>query len=286
MSPEQIEGNPADPRADLYCLGLVLYEMLSGQPPFASESPRELLNLHCTQAPPRFTPALAGSLPPGLEALVFELLAKQPDQRPRHAHLVRDRLGALAGGSNHFNAPPVVPMHGFVPAGPAATAPVSHPSSMGTLMLVERAGMAQKRGRTVRLAAAIVGAVAVIGAVSAYFIWDRLVRTDRQAPSVVASEPAEPPAESKRQDTPEPPDEAEPDAEDEKRAEEVRERARREREESEEAVPPPDADDDESGDEGAEEDEEDRGLLRRFGIGREDPPEDPPDSFFGRLRSE
>jgi serine/threonine-protein kinase len=52
MSPEQIEGVPLDPRADLYCLGLLLYEMLAGHPPFSSESPRILLNLHCSELPP------------------------------------------------------------------------------------------------------------------------------------------------------------------------------------------------------------------------------------------
>ena len=55
MSPEQIDATTVDARSDLYCLGLVLYEMLAGKAPFESASPRELLNLQCTAArPPGF----------------------------------------------------------------------------------------------------------------------------------------------------------------------------------------------------------------------------------------
>src|SRR4029079_2473574 len=48
MSPEQIDATGVDARSDLYCLGLVLYEMLLGQAPSVSASPRALLHLRCT----------------------------------------------------------------------------------------------------------------------------------------------------------------------------------------------------------------------------------------------
>jgi serine/threonine-protein kinase len=82
MSPEQIDAGAIDARSDLYSLGLVLYEMLVGRPPFCSASPRELLNLQCTAEPPALPDEVADVLPRGVEDLLFSLLAKKPDQRP------------------------------------------------------------------------------------------------------------------------------------------------------------------------------------------------------------
>jgi eukaryotic-like serine/threonine-protein kinase len=85
MSPEQIDAASIDGRSDLYCLGLILYEMLSGRPPFESPSPRELLNLQCTHAPPPLPEDVRHGLPRGVERLLFELLEKAPDDRPATA---------------------------------------------------------------------------------------------------------------------------------------------------------------------------------------------------------
>jgi serine/threonine-protein kinase len=79
MSPEQIDARAVDARTDLYALGLLLYEMLTGEPPFRSASPRELLNLQCTAEPPPFGDDVQA--PEGVCALVFELL--DPASRTR-----------------------------------------------------------------------------------------------------------------------------------------------------------------------------------------------------------
>jgi len=88
MSPEQLGQLPDDEqldgRADLYCLGVVLYEMLVGVPPFESKTPHGYLMKHLTQAPPAFrelNPEL--SLPDGVEAAVVKALQK--DRRNRYA---------------------------------------------------------------------------------------------------------------------------------------------------------------------------------------------------------
>jgi serine/threonine-protein kinase len=101
MSPEQIDATGVDARSDLYCLGLVLYEMLSGKAPFESASPRELLNLQCTAAPPPLPDDARKSLPKGVERLIFELLQKAPDERPGSADDVLHDLEpfAPAGGA-------------------------------------------------------------------------------------------------------------------------------------------------------------------------------------------
>jgi serine/threonine protein kinase len=85
MSPEQIDAGPIDGRSDLYALGLVFYELVAGRPPFESSSPRELLNLQCTAAPPSLPEPVRRGFPRGLERLMFELLAKSRDERPASA---------------------------------------------------------------------------------------------------------------------------------------------------------------------------------------------------------
>ena len=76
MSPEQIDARPLDERSDLYVAGLLLYEALAGAPPFASSSPRELMNLQCTAEPPPLPEPVRRELPRGVETVLLALLAK------------------------------------------------------------------------------------------------------------------------------------------------------------------------------------------------------------------
>jgi serine/threonine-protein kinase len=92
MSPEQIDAHTIDHRSDLYCLGLVFYELLAGHPPFQSASPRQLLNLQCTSEPPPLPDEVRAGLPKGVEQLLFQLLEKAPEDRPYLAQDVIQRL--------------------------------------------------------------------------------------------------------------------------------------------------------------------------------------------------
>lgn len=95
MAPEQAQGRAVEPRTDLYCLGAMLYEMLTGRPPFVGDDPLAVIAQHvrATPAPPsRYAPAV----PQRLDALVLQLLAKSPEERPPNAGAVRE---ALAGGT-------------------------------------------------------------------------------------------------------------------------------------------------------------------------------------------
>ncbi len=89
MSPEQIEGHTGDGRADLYSLGIVLYEMLTGRPPFDSEDPFAVISKHLTEPVPKLPEALSLYQP-----LIDRTLAKQADERYASA---REMVVALDG---------------------------------------------------------------------------------------------------------------------------------------------------------------------------------------------
>ncbi|HEX2835457.1 MAG TPA: serine/threonine-protein kinase [Thermoanaerobaculia bacterium] len=101
MSPEQLgeleEGEMLDGRADLYSLGVVLYEMLTGVPPFAARTPNGYIVKHLTEAPPPFrsaNPTL--DLPSGLEPIILRALAKRRAQRWSSARELADALTVFA----------------------------------------------------------------------------------------------------------------------------------------------------------------------------------------------
>jgi len=98
MAPEQAVGQSVDGRCDLYALGCVLYVMLVGAPPFNAATPIHVLDLHLDE-PPVPLRAHRDDVPPDLQQLVAELLAKNPADRPATARSVRDRLTAIGGRS-------------------------------------------------------------------------------------------------------------------------------------------------------------------------------------------
>lgn len=91
MAPEQAAGEATtDHRADLYALGVVAYEVLAGQTPFAGRSPQAVMAAHLTETPESLA-ARRPSVPPALAALVMRCLEKRPSDRPQRAEeLVRD----------------------------------------------------------------------------------------------------------------------------------------------------------------------------------------------------
>ncbi len=94
MPPEQALGKPLDARSDLYSLGAMLYEMVTGQPPFRGDDLLSVIAQHVNAIPDAPSKKVAG-LAPELDALIPKLLAKNPEQRPRDAATVRSRLEAI-----------------------------------------------------------------------------------------------------------------------------------------------------------------------------------------------
>jgi serine/threonine protein kinase len=96
MSPEQIQGTAVDHRSDLFSLGIVLYEMLTGKRPFRGEHEAALLweIVHDEPAPPS---SLRSGIPAGLEQITMQLLRKDPAERFQSAGAVADALNAGSG---------------------------------------------------------------------------------------------------------------------------------------------------------------------------------------------
>src|SRR5260221_2587763 len=93
MAPEQAAGQPVDHRADLYSLGLVLYEMLAGKPAFESEDIVGLLSKQLTEPPPSLPPAVGADV----AALVMKLCQKDPAARVESAEALLLEIDAILG---------------------------------------------------------------------------------------------------------------------------------------------------------------------------------------------
>lgn len=159
MAPEQWRGVGVDSRADIYAFGLMIFEMFTGQLPFAGETPASLMFKHLTEAPPLLS-NYRGDLPIGVSAVIAQALAKEPDDRYQTANdLAKDLDSALSG--KVINA--VLPASAGTSV--TAAAPIASMKSLGSTgdtlgTIATQANRGVPRGAVLGIAAA--GVVALI----------------------------------------------------------------------------------------------------------------------------
>lgn len=102
--PEQLRGQPTDARSDLYSLAAMVYELLTGQPPFVHPEPLVIVTRHLTAAP-RPLRELVADLPVAVETVVLQALAKSPDDRFASVEAFARALVAAAGEARDASAP-------------------------------------------------------------------------------------------------------------------------------------------------------------------------------------
>ncbi|HEX8950533.1 MAG TPA: serine/threonine-protein kinase [Polyangia bacterium] len=175
MSPEQLMGAQLDGRSDLYALGILAYELVTGALPFVCKTPGEMITAHLKTMPPPPSQAAPGSgIPPLLDQVILKLLAKKRDDRYRDtaelrgdlARLVRGETGAATAGAS---APPAAGPVVVAPSQPTRNAPSTDRVNPIAGPKEQPAKSGLSRG-TVLLVAGLVLAVAAVVVVVLLFV--------------------------------------------------------------------------------------------------------------------
>jgi eukaryotic-like serine/threonine-protein kinase len=168
FSPEQAAGEPPSPASDVYSLGIVMYEMLTGQLPFSASSSTELARRHrqdMPKAPREINPAI----PPNLELILLKVLAKEPSARYRTA----DQLGrVLTNFMQHPDLAKTVTSQPapFTPSERSESPTTPNPASRPILLELERQEKNPLDIDWITIALGLLALIAVGGLVP-FFLW-------------------------------------------------------------------------------------------------------------------
>jgi beta-lactam-binding protein with PASTA domain/tRNA A-37 threonylcarbamoyl transferase component Bud32 len=161
FSPEQAQGFAVDGRSDVYSLGVVLYEMVTGTPPFTGESPVAVAYKHVREEPEP-PAARTPDLPPDLEQIILTAMAKDPDSRYQTAAELRTDLLRFVRGQPPLGGP----LTGLVADG-TATAAVAPTQAAPVAALDGHDPDEHRRKRRGALVAGILGALVIAGVIIA-----------------------------------------------------------------------------------------------------------------------
>lgn len=163
LAPEQLETGETDARSDVYGVGVMLYEMLTGAPPFTGDSPFTIAykHVHETVPPPSVK---APGLPKALDALVLDALAKDPDERPADAGEMLEQLRAVRSSLTPEQLGARAPR----PAAPAAPGSTTR---IGAVTAKEEAGPTPSSEGHRSRRGLLVGLVLLVLAVGAGISW-------------------------------------------------------------------------------------------------------------------
>ena len=101
ISPEQVKGDEMDHRSDLYSVGIILFELLTGRLPFTRDETMDVLLAHATEPAPSFADVgAAGCVPEEIEAVVMSCLVKNPTDRPASAMDLAERYDTAMARAN------------------------------------------------------------------------------------------------------------------------------------------------------------------------------------------
>jgi len=194
LSPEQAKGGEVDPRSDLYSLGIVLYELLTGKTPFDGETPVEIAMKHLSTTP-KPPSKLRPDIPRELDMVVLRALAKNPDERYQSADEMEADLERVARGANVAaatvdTATQVLRRPSPTPAAESATAAtmIAPPATAGTRVMpqpevTEEEEYEERGGPERPLWPWLVAVGFVIAAVIAgFFVWQELSGSAKQVP--------------------------------------------------------------------------------------------------------
>lgn len=165
MAPEQARALPVSPRTDLYAIGIIAFELLTGQRPFESNSLLDLL-MQQVSAPPPPLRTIDASLPPPFEELILRLLAKDPSARPGSALEVQRELQQLRIG--------------FLAAATVTVTPAALPPEPGP-------ATGPLKARSLLAAALVMLGAALVGGVGVLLLWPASALPGAQSPAAAPS---------------------------------------------------------------------------------------------------